>query len=713
MTSSILGNMNMASQHRLEETFPNQKSKVKELNEHFRYMVTSDNGMSLVNTEDDIYQPKLVELIISKVLGTKARRFIKVSGSAAQNLKCISKTNQGDADVVFIANFPNIKTEEQKSTFIPLEDPGFYQIKRIQAWDKYPVVERNGILVLNAASLRHFEHVWCHEEMKIPLLVMGVVLKEFKKAEEGVASVLRWRSTGRKHFESLNNGFILDHAQFFSVLTRSYKEHVVPILKTKQHVETMVRHLSKIEEMAAHYGGANAKHGYEALQQLEGGFEDGLITVLLEYCRKKFDARELFIEEDTVPLLMKLHDLFENAAIEEVSRHDEAISNIALEHVDGTLDMVPAISCNGFPDVAKDWPSRVGRRAWPADHVVDAVLKAGFEIVPKASKARNSDPTTSFRLSFNDAEQLLALSVTQFQRECFRAFKMYFYEKMDQEPQIVETYHLKTIFFWCLEESDADIWVMENRAYCCLLLLRSLALALEKMTLQHYFIPGCNLFKYMDREGAVEMKRRIDQIIQDPVAACGPIIQEIRTFYIRRFDEASKVVVSSEGLNSFFNRSTELFEKLISSLSNGESKAECNLSESLQKSMTELLDNKSIKSLMRFSFDLVLARNYEARMHKNFSRQAPLPAPLASFILMLLPAADELVKKVFLPNVKGSERLQKKIRGIEYLVQTAVLLPKQALIGVLQMVKTVEGIIDNTPIHSAEQLKIFEDEELD
>ena len=563
--------------------------------------------------------------------------------------------------------------------------------------------------MLDAASLRHFEHVWCHEELKIPLLVIGVILTEFKKAEEGVASVLRWRSTERKDFESLNNGFILDHVQFFSVLIRSYKEHVLPILKNKQHVETIVEQITIIAEMATHYGGANAKHGYEVLQQLEEGFDDGLITFLLQYCRKKFNEKEVFIEEDIVPFLIQVHEIFEKTAVEEVSKQEEALSKIALEHVYGTLDMVPAISCNGFPDVAKDWPSRVSRRDWPQHHVVAAVLEAGFQIVPKASKAPNSDPDTSFRLSFNDAEQLLALSVTQFQRECFRIFKMYYYEKMDQEPRIIETYHLKTIFFWCLEESDADIWVPEKRAYCCLLLLRSLALALEKMTLWHYFIPECNLFKYMNLTDAAEMKRRIDLIIQDPVAASGTIIQDIRAFYVRRFDEASKVVVSSEGLGLFFNRSKELFAKMISSLSNGESKVGCNL----PVSMTKVLDNKSIKSLMRFSFDLVLARNYEARMHRLYSRLAPLPAPLATFILTLLPASDELVKKVFLPNVNGSERLLKKIRGIEYLMQMAVLLPKEALVGVLEMAKSVEGIIDATPIHSTEQVRIFEDEELD
>ena len=86
MPSSILGSMGdiMASQLLFEKTFPNHKSKAKELNEHFGQMVTCDNGMSLVNTEDDLYQPKLVELIISKVLGSKAKRFVKVSGSAAQ-----------------------------------------------------------------------------------------------------------------------------------------------------------------------------------------------------------------------------------------------------------------------------------------------------------------------------------------------------------------------------------------------------------------------------------------------------------------------------------------------------------------------------------------------------------------------------------------------------------------------------------------------------
>ena len=367
--------------------------------------------------------------------------------------------------------------------------------------------------------------------------------------------------------------------------------------------------------------------------------------------------------------------------------------------------MVPAIHCEGFPEIANTWEGRVFGKAWPQHHVVAAVLKAGFQIVPKASKAPNSDPDTSFRLSFNDAEQLLALSVTQFQRECFRIFKMYFYEKMDEEPKIVETYHFKTIFFWCLEEYDADIWVPENRAYCCLLLLRSLALALEKMMLRHYFIPECNLFKYMNWEDAAQMKRRVDQIIQDPVASCGQTIEDIKSFYQEK-NENKQAASGKFNTDQFFATSCKLFEKSVSCIVQVQEDRE-RPSESASTFLAMLSDAKQ-KSVLRFCFDIILARHSQARYHEKFSLYAPLPSPVTIFVQMLMPMADELIKKIFLSSFSPDTWISRKIHDADMHMNAAALLDSESLLKILQL-KNPSLMHVATPPNNVP----YEDDELD
>ena len=157
---------------------------------------------------------------------------------------------------------------------------------------------------------------------------------------------------------------------------------------------------------------------------------------------------------------------------------------------------IPEIACDSFLEPSNKWSKRVKGKSWSNPDVLSAVSASGFQLVPKTSKKPGSDPPTSFRLAFNVAEKLLAESLTPFQRECFRVFKMYYYEKLKTKG--INNISSKNGVFWALETSVTNIWHEENRAYCCMLLLQYLRMSLAKTTLQHYFIPGNNLFEYLD-----------------------------------------------------------------------------------------------------------------------------------------------------------------------------------------------------------------------
>ncbi len=178
----------------------------------------------------------------------------------------------------------------------------------------------------------------------------------------------------------------------------------------------------------------------------------------------------------------------------------------------------------------------------------------GYQVIPKASKAPGKkDVKTSFRYSFNDAETILCQNLTETQRQTFRVLKMFFYEKLQRDPKIVETYHLKTLLFWFIEESPCELWTEENLPLCCMGLLEKLAGALKGGSLRHYFIPEMDLFEYIDKHKLMEMAHIVEGIIQDPISSTGEVMMSIVNYYNQK--------ISQEEIGNHEFQSEEFFKK--------------------------------------------------------------------------------------------------------------------------------------------------------
>lgn len=665
---------------------------ITQLNEHFRSMVISENGTSFVNTEDDLYYSKMVQMMLVKVLGKKAAQFIKVSGSAAQNLKCVSANDQGDADIVFVSDFPKMTKKQQNMALIPSGDPGFFRIKRLRDWN-YPYVKKDGVKYLSASSLRKFDSTWYPKELQLTLLVVESLEHEFKQAEEEkLASTLTWRSSTYDKFGSLQNGLIHEHNQYFYMLSRSYNKHIMPLLDSdaKQHAEEFIKTFMTIATISDLYGTSDSKKGYEALQKLSENFDNGIVFATLLNYRKMNELSRNYIDNGDVYGLIEASKYFEIVAKEEVEKRP-ALEDMQEESLIGAVDLVPSIACEGFPDIAKSWHVRVAGGHWPHPNVVSEVLKAGFHLVPKISKDSGSDTATTFRLSFNDAEEILALSVTQFQRECYRIFKMYYYEKMEREPKVVATYHLKTVFYWVLEETEEAIWREENRAFCCILLLKALASALKSMHLRHYFIPENNLFKYLHKEMAAEVSEGIEKIIADPVGESGPKINKIVSFYSKKVQGEAENSNTEQEVNTFFEKADKLFERAVKDIFNSHGSSNQNAKQALRN----IVSDKTKRSILKFCFDLIFARHCQAQLHGLFSRYSPLPSPIATLVQVLLPAANEIVKKVFLPQLQDNARYKRRFKQIEGILKIASFLDYEDLLDIAQLKKLFSGSKDN------------------
>ena len=670
--------------------------KVMKLSSQFENMVRGEHGVSYVQTDDDVYYPKLVELFISKVVGSASTSHFKVTGSASQMLKCVSESNQGDADILLLSSFPKMTKEFQQDALLPCEEPGFYRIKQLNM-KVFPFVKREGAKYLNANSLRSFESIWFHKTLQLPLSVVESFDHEFERAaRDKVASVLSWKSSTDFELDPLKADLINKDIQYFYVLSNSYKKHIIPILdeRSKRHAEKVIDVFMNIAKTSSNFGTLRAKTGYETLLQLGPEFENGLIPAALGYYRENERLPKIFTDAKEENIFIEISKYFQMVVSDDVISGDDHLFSMNQE-MKGSFDLVPAISCEGFPSIANNWGLRVKEQSWPPQEVISKILKAGFHLVPKPSKSENSDPSTMFRLSFNMAETLLAETLTLFQRECYRVFKMYFYEKLRREPKIITTYHLKTVFYWLLEETDANLWKSENRAHCCLLLLLSLEASLKKIELKHYFIPENNLFKHLKKQDVQEMLHELEQIIADPIAASGQTIEDIKGFYAKKQGDEQEDGIGNK-LDQFSRKSALLFKKALNEVTQQKVKDSLQWTDEFMEHISRFFSEKSKENIIRFLFDLIYARNCMAKYHKNYFRYAPLPSPIAMFVQVFLPVLDEITKKVLLPQVSKETDFKKKFLKIENALQIASFLSYEDLLNFAMLRSTTTLGLENT-----------------
>ena len=637
--------------------------EILDLNIHFKQMVTGKDGESHADNDNDKCHSEMVKLFLSVLLGKTGEKYTMVTGSTSENLRCVSENAQGDADIMFVSNFPTMNEETQNYSLVPLQEPGFYKLKHPDA-DKYPFLEQDGIKYINANSLRELEPIWFVEDIQLPFLIFEGFHHEYERAKmKNVASAWNWRAE-----EVFKERLLHQNKHYFQILSESYSEHILPLLSANSRInaEKVLGSLQKILTFLCLYGTSQAKEAISELECIGPEFDRGFIAAILGYVREKETFKETYIKDEILSFLVQAYEYFENAT----SQHfEKSVPSFVTQTAHGSFDIVPSLSCSGFPAIANGWKTRTEGKSWPCPKTVEDILESGFHLVPKTSKLPGSDPTLSFRIAFSNAEKLLASSFTVFQRECYRVFKMYYYERLKRDPKVLTTYHLKTVFFWVLEATDSTVWKEENRAYCCMLLFNYLLTALLESNLPHYFIPQNNLFQYLNEEDLKIDMYEIEKILEDPKVACGETIENIKHFY-SNFPENSQGTSNTILLEKFFVESNHLYDTTIEQLKNSKFQ-DLNMTEQMKIDFMVFLTDPTNEEILKFFFDMIFARNSKAEYNDLFKRHAPMPSPLATLVQMLLPISDEITKKVLLPQARGGEKFQKRFYEIELIITVA------------------------------------------
>ena len=87
-------------------------------------------------------------------------------------------------------------------------------------------------------------------------------------------------------------------------------------------------------------------------------------------------------------------------------------------------DWVAAISCEGWPDIAKDLFKETGKkskRPWMTKKVKSRILTAGFHIIPKCRRFKGNSEM-EWRISFSAAENVIVSIWSRYERTLYALF---------------------------------------------------------------------------------------------------------------------------------------------------------------------------------------------------------------------------------------------------------------------------------------------------
>ena len=180
------------------------------------------------------------------------------------------------------------------------------------------------------------------------------------------------------------------------------------------------------------------------------------------------------------------------------------------------FDMVPSLEVEQWPDISVSWGSR--ERHWPEHEVVKEIMRNECHLVP-VPHHHSSCPKIEWRLSFSVAEKELARHFTKLQRQMYIFVKYILWRDVINKSRTLSSYHLKTVFFWLLEDLPSSFWKKENFSQIVHLLLEKLALFLLENNWPNYFVPSNNMIGHLKREDLKEITINL-QAVKEDILSC-------------------------------------------------------------------------------------------------------------------------------------------------------------------------------------------------
>ena len=204
-----------------------------------------------------------------------------------------------------------------------------------------------------------------------------------------------------------------------------------------------------------------------------------------------------------------------------------------------TLDLVLAIPCTSWPaSQVSNFENRISNAAQSSavvndikgNYKIEDKGAINFHIVPKSSNCEFSNLSSKFewRLSFSVLEKILFRDI-QICKDAsfynaFLALKNWKYFVNKKCNNALSSYHLKTTYFWMLENISNENYVLlesssyaEQTANAFVWMIQLLMEFVQSKNVPHYFCNNINLFEEKSERDLDMLRKEIEKIKETPL----------------------------------------------------------------------------------------------------------------------------------------------------------------------------------------------------
>lgn len=307
-----------------------------------------------------------------------------------------------------------------------------------------------------------------------------------------VMFVIKWMIAG---CGVANYEYIIDSSDTHVGYLRIWKKNVVE--KPKEH-------LVKVEDLNRYYLSS---------ENLTTGLKKVLVNV----------KEKNSLHESHGPAVMKTDMRKWSSDMLQQARNDSSL----MYHRD--IDIVISLPCPEWPSIAMEWITRERQWNWPPESIISTALSEGCHIVGSAFP-RSICKNLEWRLSFSKIEKFLARSLNETQRKCYIFMKILLKSELNF-PNILCSYHIKTILFWLCEQRNPDLWCLQNLGACLLEMIDKLEKCLIAGWIEHYFIRNNNLLCHVHEDFLETLIKKLQHVRKDPLSMILKAINHGRFIY--------------------------------------------------------------------------------------------------------------------------------------------------------------------------------------
>ncbi|XP_062614135.1 uncharacterized protein LOC134275866, partial [Saccostrea cucullata] len=159
------------------------------------------------------------------------------------------------------------------------------------------------------------------------------------------------------------------------------------------------------------------------------------------------------------------------------------------------VDEANVFQSRSWPPSASSWVSRC--RTWPKPHVVCDIVKKGCHFVAIGHSLGNH-VDNEWRISFSLAEKELVYSMNHCQFLIYGLLKLFLNDVinngLDSEDKILCSYHMKTAFFWAIQQNTLSHWSPQNILQGFWICFKLIFKWVYEGVCPNFFIPENNMF---------------------------------------------------------------------------------------------------------------------------------------------------------------------------------------------------------------------------